>query len=62
MTARTTFEDRLLTELQGEIVRRERTAPEAKGAPERGAADTTAGHGTGGGFGASAGGRPRTRA
>ncbi|MFJ5994715.1 hypothetical protein [Streptomyces sp. NPDC092370] len=61
MTARATFEDRLLTELQGEIVRRERTALEAKGAPERGAADTTAGHGTGGGFGAHAGGGPRTR-
>ncbi|MFJ4244705.1 hypothetical protein ACIP17_29355 [Streptomyces iakyrus] len=61
MTARTTFEDRLLTELQGEIVRRERTGHEAKGAPERGAADTTAGHGMVGGFGARAGGRPRTR-
>ncbi|MFI8166036.1 hypothetical protein ACIGAN_06710 [Streptomyces sp. NPDC085931] len=61
MTARTTFEDRLLTELQGEIMRRERTAPEAEGTPAGGAADTTAGHGAGGGSGAGAGGRPRTR-
>jgi hypothetical protein len=62
MTARTTFEDRLLTELQGEIVRREQRAHEAKGAPERGAADTTAGHVRGGGSGARAGGGPRTLA
>ena len=45
MTVRTTFEDRLLRELQEEIVRRERTATGAQGAqgaPERGAADPTA--------------------
>ncbi|MFE6527012.1 hypothetical protein [Streptomyces sp. NPDC057794] len=61
MTARTTFEDRLLTELQEEIVRRERTAPDADGAPEGAAAGTTAGHGTEDGVGARAGDWPRTR-